>query len=112
MKKNNSLILGEEFIQYCKINNIEDPVKYGNEVFEKGFNLVKYGSAPPVKGVTIKEILETPVYIPFIPLIETPPIQEEVKEEEVVMVTQQIKMEGVVTPDKKIEIKSKDIYGD
>ncbi len=43
-----SLILDDEFIQYCKLNNIEDVEKFAREVFNKGFTLVKYGSVPTI----------------------------------------------------------------
>lgn len=41
-----SLILDEEFIQYCKLNNIEDMEKLAKETFKRGFDLLKYGSIP------------------------------------------------------------------
>lgn len=47
-KKNISLILDDEFIQYCKLNNIEDIEKLAREVFNKGFTIVKYGSVPSI----------------------------------------------------------------
>ena len=43
MKKNYMLILDDEFIQYCKLNEIEDLEKFAKEVFSKGFIEVKYG---------------------------------------------------------------------
>lgn len=46
MEKKPSLILDDEFILYCKINNITDVEKFATEVFTKGFNLTKYGSTP------------------------------------------------------------------
>ena len=53
MKKKNSLILDDEFIQYCKLNNIEDIEKYAKEVFNKGFTLIKYGDPPKFKPMII-----------------------------------------------------------
>ena len=44
--KKNSLTLSDEFIQYCKLNNIEDIDKLAEKTFEKGFNLLKYGDKP------------------------------------------------------------------
>lgn len=46
MEKKFSLTLDKEFTEYCRINNIEDVEKFGKEVFDKGFNMVKYGSSP------------------------------------------------------------------
>ena len=52
MKKNNTLILDDEFIQYCKLNNIDDIEKYAKEIFNKGFTMIKYGDAPNFKPIT------------------------------------------------------------
>ena len=46
MKKKNSLILDDEFIQYCKLNNIEDIEKLARKVFNQGFTILKYGEKP------------------------------------------------------------------
>lgn len=57
-KMNISLILDDEFIQYCKLNNIDDVEKFAREVFNKGFTLVKYGSVPivdiPIEAKIVK----------------------------------------------------------
>jgi len=45
-KANNSLILDDEFLQYCELNNIEDIQKLAKETFKKGFDLLKYGDMP------------------------------------------------------------------
>lgn len=49
MEKNNYLILGNDFIQYCKINNIDDVEKKAKEVFKRGFDLEKYGNSPVLR---------------------------------------------------------------
>ena len=46
MKKSYSLIIDDEFIQYCELNNIEDVEKFAKETFKKGFAVVKYGRKP------------------------------------------------------------------
>ena len=46
MEKKNYLILDDEFIQYCKLNNIDDIEKKAKELFTCGFNLEKYGEKP------------------------------------------------------------------
>jgi hypothetical protein len=43
MEKKNYLILDDEFLEYCKINNIEDIEKKAKEVFKQGFDILKYG---------------------------------------------------------------------
>ena len=45
-KANNLLMLDDEFLEYCKINDIEDIEKLAREVFKRGFDIVKYGSIP------------------------------------------------------------------
>lgn len=46
MEKKNYLILDDEFIQYCKLNNIDDIEKKAKEIFKQGFDLLKYGNNP------------------------------------------------------------------
>jgi hypothetical protein len=41
--------LDDEFIQYCKLNNITDVEKFAKEIFNKGFTLLKYGDKPNIK---------------------------------------------------------------
>jgi poly(3-hydroxyalkanoate) synthetase len=43
--------LDDEFIQYCKLNNIEDIEKLAREVFNQGFAILKYGKEPLVQNV-------------------------------------------------------------
>jgi hypothetical protein len=63
MVKNYSLILDNEFVQYCKLNNIEDVEKMALEVFNKGFNILKYGEKPNHNSAQ-KKIIEEPKIIP------------------------------------------------
>jgi len=49
MEKKYSLTLDKEFIQYCKLNNIEDIEGKANEVFKQGFTILKYGEKPNIK---------------------------------------------------------------
>ena len=55
-KKNISLTLDNEFIQYCKLNNIEDVEKLARETFNRGFTILKYGATPT--DIKIKEMVE------------------------------------------------------
>lgn len=48
-------MLDDEFIQYCKLNNIEDIEKFAKQVFNRGFTLIKYGSEPPKKSYPLTE---------------------------------------------------------
>lgn len=54
MKAKSTLILDDEFIQYCSLNNIIDSNKLAKETFNRGFSLLKYGETP--KGNSVKEI--------------------------------------------------------
>ncbi len=70
-----SLILDDEFIQYCELNDIKDIEKFAREVFQKGFTIVKYGELPDqVKA----KIMNVKKYQPNIFVddveIEEPPI--------------------------------------
>lgn len=59
MKKKYSLILDDEFINYCKINNINDIETTAKKVFKRGFDILKYGEVPLIfkekKVTNIKE---------------------------------------------------------
>lgn len=48
MVKKYYLTLDNEFIQYCKLNNIEDIETKAKEVFKQGFTILKYGSEPNI----------------------------------------------------------------
>lgn len=50
MKKKNSLILDDEFLQYCTLNHIIDPEYFAKLVFKRGFDIVKYGEVPMGKS--------------------------------------------------------------
>ena len=50
MEKNNYLILDDEFIKYCRLNNIIDVEKKAMEIFKKGFDIEKYGSIPQLNN--------------------------------------------------------------
>lgn len=70
MEKKNYLILDDEFLLYCKLNNINDVQKLAKETFNKGFTLLKYGQLP--KSVLSKNISENDKN-------ELPLVREEVK---------------------------------
>lgn len=46
MDKKNCLTLDDEFLQYCKLNNIEDIQKLARKIFNRGFAIEKYGEVP------------------------------------------------------------------
>jgi hypothetical protein len=62
-----SLILDDEFIQYCELNDIEDIEKLAKETFNRGFTILKYGSVPsvePLKSVATEIIQNIPLNPP------------------------------------------------
>ena len=56
MKPKSTLILDNEFIQYCELNKIVNVDKLAQETFNRGFSLLKYGETP--NGNRVKEIVE------------------------------------------------------
>lgn len=74
MKKKYSLILDDDFIKYCEINNIIDIEKKAKETFESGFLFLKYGDKP-------KGIITPPSKINIEPLnIDKEPLTEKIIE--------------------------------
>jgi hypothetical protein len=47
MKKKYTLILDNEFLQYCELNNITNVLDLAKKTFDKGFTTLKYGETPP-----------------------------------------------------------------
>ena len=46
MKKKYTLILDDEFVEYCKLNDVDYVEKLAKETFNRGFSLLKYGETP------------------------------------------------------------------
>jgi hypothetical protein len=73
MKKKYSLILDDEFILYCQLNNIDNVEKLANETFNRGFTILKYGETPNsnviekivevIKEIVVEKIVEVPVEV-------------------------------------------------
>jgi len=80
--------LDKEFLEYCRLNDIENPKKLAKETFERGFSILKFGETPSiVKGKeTIKEVEKEVVKeVEVIKEVEVPVevIKEVIKEVEV-----------------------------
>jgi hypothetical protein len=58
MKPTSTLILDNEFGQYCELTKIINIEKLAQETFNRGFSLLKYGETP--NGSRVKEIVEVP----------------------------------------------------
>ena len=48
MEKNYSLTLDKEFIEFCRLNNVENVEELAKKVFQKGFTIYKYGEKPDI----------------------------------------------------------------
>jgi len=71
-KASTLLILDEEFLQYCKLNDIEDIEKLARETFNQGFTILKYGKTPPGIKIEVKKeespsVIAVPSVKPVIP---------------------------------------------
>lgn len=73
MEKNSYLILDNEFLQYCKLNNIEDVEKLAKETFQRGFTQLKYGNISPTYLAPLTQEMVNDV---FHKISEEKPIEE------------------------------------
>lgn len=75
MKMKSYLMLDDEFIQYCKLNNIEDVEKFAKQVFDKGFTIIKHGEKPKISLPLTEGRLKTNVkkQNELVPSTEPPP---------------------------------------
>ena len=39
-------MLDDEFLEYCRLNNIDDVEKLAKDTFNRGFTILKYGETP------------------------------------------------------------------
>ena len=82
MKKKNYLMLDDEFLLYCKMNNIDDVDKLAKETFNRGFTILKYGETPlkisapepkvveKIKEVQVEKIVEKIKEVPVEKIVE------------------------------------------
>jgi len=112
MKKKNSLILDDEFIQYCELNNIKDADKLAKKIFNQGFSIEKYGEIPngvkPKETIIEKEIIkevikEVPVEKIIEKVIEVEVIKEVPIKGDTTVVTKEVIKEVKVTDNAEIE---------
>ena len=104
MKKKNSLILDDEFIRYCQLNEIDDIEKLAKETFNRGFSLLKYPETPisstkekivekeVIKEVPVEKIVEVIKEIP----VEKIVVKEVIKEvpvEKIVEIVKEVPVE-------------------
>lgn len=100
MKKKNYLMLDDEFLLYCKLNNIEDVDKLAKEIFNRGFTLIKYGETPIKITAPEPKIIEKVVEkIKEVPIEK---IVEKIKEVPVEKIVEKVKEIQVQVPVEKI----------
>lgn len=88
MKKKYSLIVDDEFVEYCRLNEINDIDKLAKETFNRGFSLLKYPQTPMsyknekiVEKEVIKELIkEVPIEKIVIKEVPVEKIVEIIKE--------------------------------
>jgi hypothetical protein len=99
MKKKPSLILDDEFIQYCELNKIKTVNKLAKETFDRGFSILKFGETPSIaRGrETIKEVEKE--------IIKEIEVIKEVRVEVPVEVIKEVKVEVPVEVIKEVPIK-------
>lgn len=96
MKQKNSLILDDEFIRYCELNNIDDVQKLARDTFNRGYYILKYGESPfLVKGKEVIIEKET---------IKEVPVEVIVEKEKIVEVIKEIPVEVIVEKEKIVEV--------
>lgn len=113
MKKKTSLILDDEFLQYCELNKISDIDKLAKEIFSKGFSIIKYGETPKIargkekiiekeviKEIEVEKIIEVIKEVPVEKIVE---VIKEVPVEKIVEVVKEVPIE--IKGDTKIVIK-------
>lgn len=113
MKKKSSLTLDNEFLEYCRLNNIDDIEKLANDTFNRGFTILKYGETPNgVKGT--EKIIEKEVVKEIIKEVPIEKIVEVIKEVPVNVKgdTQIVKVENTEEIErlkKELELKQEEI---
>jgi len=80
MKKKNSLILDNEFMEYCELNNIKNPDQLAKKIFNQGFSIEEYGATPtglrPNEKIVEKEVIKE--------IIKEVPIEKIVEVEKII----------------------------
>ena len=101
MKKKFSLILDDEFLEYCKLNKVEKVSKLAKETFDRGFTILKFGETPSfVKGMEVIKEVEKVVIKEVVKIVEVEKPIEIIKE-----------VEKIVEVEKPIEvIVEKEVY--
>lgn len=101
MVKKNLLTLDDEFISYCKLNNIINIEKTARDTFNRGFTILKYGETP-IGNKTKEKIVEKEIIKEVIVEKEIP--IEKIIEKEVI---KEIIVEKIIEVIKEVPIEIK-----
>ncbi len=104
MKPKSTLILDNEFIQYCELNKIIDPNKLAQETFNRGFSLLKYGEVP--NSNRVREVVEVQKEVIKEVIVEVEKIVE-VPVEVIKEVIKEVKVEVPVEVIKEVIVEKK-----
>lgn len=110
MNKRNLLTLGDEFLEYCRLNDIKDVEKLAKETFQRGFTILKYGETPyGIKGsekIIEKEVIKEVIVEKEILVEKIVEVIKEVPVEikgETQIITKEVIKEVTVTDNVEIE---------
>ena len=95
MNQKNYLILDNEFLKYCELNKIHDVQKFAQDIFQKGFTIIKYGETP--MGFSSEKIVEKEV---IKEIIKEVPVEKVV--EKIVEVIKEVPVERIVEVTKEV----------
>ena len=100
MNQKNYLILDNEFLKYCELNKIHDVQKFAQDIFQKGFTIIKYGETP--MGFSSEKIVEKEV---IKEIIKEVPVEKVV--EKIVEVIKEMPVERIVEVIKEVPVEIK-----
>lgn len=78
MKKKTTMVLDDEFILYCQLNNITNVEKLATETFKRGFSALKYPETPVSSSkekIVEKEVIKEVPVEKIIEVIKEVPVQ-------------------------------------
>ena len=91
MVKKYTLILDNEFIQYCELNKIDNIDELAKQTFNKGFSFLKYGETPKSILKVEEKIIEKEVI-------------KEVPVEKIIEIIKEVPVEKIERVENTIEI--------
>jgi len=96
--------LDDEFLEYCKLNNIEDIEKLAKEVFNQGFTILKYGNIPTIDVKTETKIVNVSPSQIIIKPENLPEIDEKIEVVIPKSIRKQIEQEQIQNMKKKADL--------